>query len=713
MPENREFYELKRNASRDSECSGSSEKVGGTDFIALNKRSEGDPMRLHGEIVREIRREFEKRGASCLPSQFNAISVTAEALLTAQPGIVTVSAQTPGAGKSTLIRGLLVTIAPKLADPNDPIGQAIGGITVVVETSIEGHELMELANESAGCTIAALIESANDSALRRYGCPSGLATSYAECLKRGCPDYEGCPYMLPSHKARNTPILIMLHASYQRHISDMSGFMTWADSDGTEHLRRWLLIDELPSRFESNNLTLSSLNGAESEIDEGLASYNYHQNQIKRELLYVWGTSVHHPMRKLLSDIQRRKDKTGLVSKEEMEAAGISMEQLTALNNLLVEHKVGFGAQNLTDALLSGGSAYYNIGQTASLSFPRLIPFDDSSDFATFIFSGTAALAPEITSDPAIHLLPDALEESYARLTVYVQRGDGFSASKTALRSTGNLTAASAWVKDIIARERDTHKRFLVVTYKEDAEVLWNMLPEYRDILIPYVDRAGEAYERLPYFGGMNGSNRYLEATCVICVGLNRFDPSDYLNRALALDTSGEIASKIAAAKESGDTHLLTQMPPVMDLQDITLAQDIVQLVFRSALRMHGETQPISLWLFQPPNGTVEHIRRYFGDCNIVEVTNLPIECATARTRAAHYMGEPTHAAKLLRWLASEWTSSTVTPEEIRVATGLTKVQFKEAKKNPDVKKFFAQNVIHHGSGKNTVYERKNNQNAA
>ena len=257
------------------------------------------------------------------------------------------------------------------------------------------------------------------------------------------------------------------------------------------------------------------------------------------------------------------------------------------------------------------------------------------------------------------------------------------------------------------------HKKFLLVTYKEDAVGLWTLLSEYHDVLIPYTDRAGETYDMLPYFGGLSGSNRYLEATCVICVGLNRYDPGEYLNRTLALDTNGEVAAAIVAAKNSGDGHQLTQMPPVMELQDITLAQDIVQLVFRSALRMHGETRPISLWLFQPPKGTVEHIRRYFGDCTIEEVNDLPPECAIAKARGARHMGEPTHAAKLLQYLVSEWTAPTVTPDEIRKATGLTLEQFKEAKKNPSVKVFFTQNIIVRGSGRNTVYERKSKINAA
>ena len=713
MPEKDGFYELKKHAAGNSDGSDGSENAAAAEPVVLSKRPDSDPMTLHGEVNRELRREFKSRGTSYLSSQLDALSATAEALLTADPGTVTVSAQTPGAGKSTLIRALISILAPRFAALNDPVAQEVGGITIVVETSLEGHELLELANAQAGCAVATLVESANDSVLRRGGCPSGLAGSYKQCKRRACQNYKLCPLMRSQRWIHQTPILIILQARYLQHIDSMADLMFWYNDAGEECRRRWLLVDELPCLFEDNSISISSLNIAENEIDTSLASFDYTQNNLKRNLLYRWGRDVRSPLRKLLGHVQKGKGHFGLVPAADITAAGVNWEQLKELDDLLIKYNVGFEAQKLTAALLSSGSSYFNISQEVSVSFPRLVPFDDSEEFMTFIFSGTAELAPEITENPDIQLLADTMEESYARLTVHIQRGNGFSASKTALRSATNLHAAVAWVKHIIAQERGRHNKFLLITYKEDAADLWRLLSEHHDDLIPYIDRAGESYDRLPYFGGLSGSNRYLEATCVICVGLNRYDPGEYLNRALALDTSGEVAAAIAAAKDSGDTRRLTQMPPVMEIQDITLAQDIVQLVFRSALRMHGETKPISLWLFQPPKGTVEHIRRYFGDCRVDEVADLPVECATAKTRSAQRMGEPTHAAKMLQWLFAEWTTLTITPDEIRKATGLTQEQFKEAKKNPDVKRFFAENVITHGSGKNAIYERKGSHDAA
>ena len=76
-------------------------------------------------------------------------------------------------------------------------------------------------------------------------------------------------------------------------------------------------------------------------------------------------------------------------------------------------------------------------------------------------------------------------------------------------------------------------------------------------------------------------------------------------------------------------------------------------------------------------------------------------------TTSRQYKGEATHAAVLLKWLTSQWDGKEITPKEIREHTNLTMKQFKEAKKNADIKTFFASCVETSGSGSNTIYRRK------
>ena len=210
----------------------------------------------------------------------------------------------------------------------------------------------------------------------------------------------------------------------------------------------------------------------------------------------------------------------------------------------------------------------------------------------------------------------------------------------------------------------------------------------------------------IPYFGGLNGSNLYQEATCVVCVGLNRFEPMEYLSRTLALDPAGETAQEMAAAAEEGRTVRSDKLPSVRAMEAVTLARDLVQLVFRSALRKHGEQTPIEFWLLHPPDVVLEHLRQYFGDCQVEVIPELPEACRCLAAASRRYNSEETHAAKLLRWLESNRRPE-FTPEDIREGTHLTPEQFKEAKKHPEVRKYFAGYIETSGSGRNTVYRYK------
>lgn len=130
-------------------------------------------------------------------------------------------------------------------------------------------------------------------------------------------------------------------------------------------------------------------------------------------------------------------------------------------------------------------------------------------------------------------------------LTIHIQHGNGFRASKTARRQARNLEAATTWASYLLCDLSNRHSKILVVSYKEYASILWERLKKFHHCLIPYIDSNGHPKDILPYFGGMNGSNLYAESTCVICLGLNRFEPRDYISRALALDFDGSGTAEI------------------------------------------------------------------------------------------------------------------------------------------------------------------------
>lgn len=672
----------------------------------LIPRSDYDPERLHGHVMKKIKNYFSTRGLTYIPGQEDLLSMAVKTVLRPTPGTVTAIPFQPGLGKSTLIRALLEVFANEFR-AKTPIANVVGGVIVVVEKTAEAEELAELCNVSTGHpAVAMAISAPNDYNLSQGRCLNGSAMSYAECMGRSCPDYEACPLAQSPLHTMDTPILIMLHARYQRYMEDMNPFLTWEDERG-QHCRKLLLVDELPPMIEDNALNLSKINEIESSISQYKPSYQKGLWKEKSNILYEWNGSIRIPYFKLAGMIRRSTDLFGILSRKEMEEAGLASEILGHLTEALTGYlgTTDHTSIRLAEAFRTADHVYYAVGQDFTLFAPRLKKLGGSGQPATFVFSGTASLAPELSRNPDVFCFKDQKIEPFDRLQINIQRGDLFNVSRSGMVKKQNLAALSAWLQFIIPQLILRHKRILAVTYKPFAAELWSALRPFHDFLIPYTEVNGMEKPMLPYFGGLNGSNLYQESTCVICIGLNRFEPKDYISRTLALDFDGSYTAKINEAMEAGGGNpRLSRVPCVMDMQDISLAQDLVQLVFRSALRKHGENLPIEFWLLQPPNGVVKHLLNYFGDCQVQEYNELPEQCQIALTASKAYQGERTNSAKLIEFLTEIEDGTRFTPGQVRDATGLTKSQFKEAKKNKAVKEYFDSHIETKGSGKNTTY---------
>ena len=216
--------------------------------IRLIPRAEDDLMRLFGRIRQELQTSFQRYGICPLPGQIEELEAAVQAILTGTPSSVTVVPLVPGGGKSTLLRAFLTVAAQVLADMSTPLSQKLSGVVVVVEKSDEGHQLEELCKRSAGRRVATVVESPNDSNLRRGLCYNETASCFAQCLRRRCPDREECSLMQAAGRTMETPILILLHARYQRFAEDMTPFLFWDDGEH-EFRRTLLLVDELPNLF--------------------------------------------------------------------------------------------------------------------------------------------------------------------------------------------------------------------------------------------------------------------------------------------------------------------------------------------------------------------------------------------------------------------------------------------------------------------------------
>ncbi len=325
----------------------------------------------------------------------------------------------------------------------------------------------------------------------------------------------------------------------------------------------------------------------------------------------------------------------------------------------------------------------------------------------TFILSGSAFLSPELYENPEVDIPSANVQESYQRLTIHVQRSDTrFSVSKTAMANKTTRNVLTVWLKNKLSGMAG-HK-VLVVTYKGYAKELWDALSEFHDRLIPLqADDNSGPKESLPYFGGMNGSNRYNEADCVICAGLGRFDSEEYFNRALAFDFDGSAWGEFEQACLDPSFRNTDDLACVQKMRNLTMARDLVQLVFRSTLRNHGGKEPVSLWLIQPPEAVVMHVRESFRDCQHDEISELPFECLSELSAGRTFQGKPTHASKLLKWLA-DWDGSPILIAEVQGQLGMKPGQWKEARKNAAVKEAF-KHIETDGSGKNCKIKRSEN----
>lgn len=675
--------------------------------MALIPRNLADPMRLLQRIMTQLDNYFSIRDLTYLPGQRELLRQQAEAILTATPASVTAVPLVPGAGKSTLIRSILAVMAEEFFH-DTPIAHTIGGVIVVVEKTAEAHELEALCNSfNPDSPVACVIQSPNDYNLSLGLCINGSATKYDECPGKGCPDSPSCPLMQSSSSSIRTPILIMLHARYRRHMEDMSPFLTWHDTKREIQPRTLILVDELPPLIEETEINLSVLNQIETQLSQMRPSYQQKMSHKKHALLCDWNRSIRTPFFRLLTIIRHKYGHFGVISKESLKEAGFVSSTLNDLLTKVQDYAPTSDSrpEELLASLINSQKFYYSVGQDISLFLPRLVRLEMKNQPATFIFSGTASLSPELSDNPYVTVLQGGLAESYSRLKIVIQRGDVFEISKTAVRSPVNRAGLIEWLKFTLSHLHEHHGKILVVTYKAHAHEFWQQLTDFHDVLMPFIDSDGKPQPMLPYFGGMNGSNLYLETTCVICLGLNRFEPKDYISRALALDFTGSHTKELQQAFSEGSK--LNQLPCVLQMQDATLARDLVQLAFRSKLRQHGDDTPIELWLLQPPNGVVDHLLAYFGDCQVEEITELPASCRTAVSAARTYNGVQTHAAKLISWLEN-WAGEPTTAKCLQEQAGLTQNQYKEARKHPEVRRFFDNHIITAGSGKNVTFRKQN-----
>lgn len=562
------------------------------EFSPLRPRAEDDPQRLRGRVMKALDHYFLTRGSTYLSGQREALSAIVKTVLDDSHQGVFAVPLVPGGGKSTVMRALLTVFAEVFRDISDPIAKRLGGVIVVVEKTAEGDELEVLCNrglEPGEPPVARLLSAVNDYNLKKGRCLTGEARTYAECPRHACREAANCPLLHTMEGLGETPILILLHARLAEHLPDMTSFTSWCQADGTEHHRSLLLIDEAPELVRQDVLSAQSLNEAEGELLDMRPSYSREDRYAKQRTLESFAHALRIPFDRLQRCEYGKTRRSAVLTASELKQAGFKNDQLTELMTRLEDYQAqpACKAGKLASALLTDNGKLSCFGKNFELASPSLHTIRADTPLRTFIFSGTAQLIPQLADNPNVTLLDTNFQESYARLTIHVQRDSVLKTSRTGLQTTGALEALVLWLQVLLPELAQTHGRVLLVSYKRMARRVWELLgEEYQQLVFTAViPESGEIC--LPYFGGVAGSNAYRDATAVVCLGLPRLEPGDYLRRALAIDPDGSHAEELSHATEA-----LERQPCALKMQDIHLAHELVQMVFRSRLRCHGDKAP-------------------------------------------------------------------------------------------------------------------------
>lgn len=669
-------------------------------FEELSRRP--DDERIVLEVMSEVDKYFLKRGLTFISKQRELLQAAVEQILNRERERPIVIPLLPGMGKSTLIRALLHVLSREFAQDTE-YAQQLGGAIIVVEKTAEAYELLELANQFDR-HVAHVLESPNDYNISVGKCQRDDVSSFAECNGRACPFYTECPPVQSKGKIHSTPILIMLHARYEPLMENMAPFTSWVDEQGKTHARTVLIVDEAPSLLRDHQISMSEIGSLISHVSRLRPSYQEEADHRKRKLFFLIDRHLRQAFTALYKICALNHVQIMPVSKTHLAQAGFTEEGVHQLCEALTEYDMATGKEwrQKLAALLYEASLFIRAREACVIVPTRKKP---DSTLSTSFLSGSAALSPELSENPDLDCMDTFIHESYAHLTIRIQQTEVFGVTKTAMQQKGNRQAVLCWLRYVLTQIPGDAK-ILVVTYKTHADQFWKELDEFHDRLIPLQsDEDGSPKASLPYFGGMNGSNRYAEATHVVCAGLGRFEALDYLSRALAYDFDGSAYTELCQRYSDNQLQDIRDLASVSTMESLTLARDLVQLAFRSKLRKHDSTDPVELWLVEPPEAVVHHLQAFFTGCTVCQETFLPLECQIAVSVSRTFKGKPTHAAKLLQWLQN-WDGTQISAQKIRDEIDLTPDQWKEAMKNAAVRKYMESNVRSFKRGRETVYER-------
>ena len=618
-----------------------------------------------------------------------------------------------GSGKSTCITSLLLA-ACDLCVHGDPLGEAIGGILLVVqkvETINEIRDAIEQHFPDHSSILMSALQGWTKSGSERGFCHDPHVTSFEQCKRNRCRYALNCKVLQFGQQSGSAFIVGMTQARFSilRDAGEFDAYLLRQTAAGTVH-RRFLIFDEKFDFAPTAELDQKTLNAA-SDCFEALALENDLSDSsircLQSSLAYEAGRPFQQLRRKTV--FANGKDRPfGLCTLESNDPTAANSFQSYRDSFEEVPRRAYRSGPlleclDVVDALYHERCLFCKSGGTFRIlhAGSPMIQFGETQ---TIIFDATAEVDGDYQHLPNVHWLPSSPARHMSRVTLHVYQHHALNVSRSAFNSSWRLPGMAELINSII--DQYPQQTFLC-TYK-------NLVPDLQELLSPttreHLALMPETSE-IPYFGGTNGSNSFHTCKNVILLGYPRLNPTTYLFRAYTAWRDTGFYDELIQLNDELEAldhcprDILRRIPSLVEYESRHLAARLEQEIYRCALRNHDCDEDLHVFLFSPPESVWMLLQERFSGCRIEVIRELPPCIATQKLRSRAYNGTPTARSKFMNFL-EQWDGMPFRPSELQAKLGISKSAWAELRKQPAFPQLLNDHhIVQTGRGRNAVYQ--------
>lgn len=218
-------------------------------------------------------------------------------------------------------------------------------------------------------------------------------------------------------------------------------------------------------------------------------------------------------------------------------------------------------------------------------------------DYHTFIYDGTAGIDPDYKNDQFQFVkLPDVRNYNNLRIHVCMER----NLSKDFFEKNPRFVQRIA---DDVRKIADSGQTY-VVCYKAYEE-------ELKDAL------AGMPNVSFEHYGNTKGTNRLVDNTNVVCIGILHKGETYYLSKNLTL-RGADSAGVHSYAVRTSDKVRRFEDENAEAIKVYEMVTELVQEIFRTQLRIHSNDARIDAYVCTRDANVVNAIQDFFPGCHVI-----------------------------------------------------------------------------------------------